>query len=327
MYKRILQAIGVLGLTTTLAGYASAANFPASSQPIKIVVPYTAGGSSDFVARALAAKMSENMGHTVMVDNRPGGSTVIAADAVAKSRPDGHTILLLGELTHASLSSLRKDLPFDPLKSFTPITNIVESPLVISVHPSVPANNLQEFIEYAKAHPGEVNYGSAGIGNTLHLAGEFWSTVTGVEMTHVPYKGASQAIVDLVAGRIQVMFDLPQTPLPLVQEGKLRALAVTSDKRLDFFPDVPTTAEAGVPEYRFVTRIGLAAPANTPDDVIQVLYTEAVKALQDPDVAKSLADRAMFVRTSESQADFVKSLSSGIDMVTKILTDAGVQPE
>ncbi|WP_237173440.1 Bug family tripartite tricarboxylate transporter substrate binding protein [Paracandidimonas lactea] len=326
-YTRLIRYAGFACAMGFLAAPAWAQNFPESSRPIKIVVPYTAGGSSDYVARTLAAKMSENMKHTVMVENRPGGSTVIAADAVAKSKPDGYTMLLLGELTHASLTSLNKELPFDPLKSFAPITNIVESPLVVVVHPTVPAKTLKEFIAYTKGNSGSVNYGSAGLGNTLHLAGESFQTATGVNMTHVPYKGASQAVVDLLAGRIQVMFDLPQTPLPNIKEGKLRALAITGSKRLDALPDVPTTAEAGVPEYTFTTRIGLAAPANTPDGVMKVLYTEIVKALQDPKVKQELANKSMFVLTSESSGAFKATLEKSIQQVTDILTKAGVKAD
>src|SRR5437868_7834692 len=245
----VCAALACLG-----SGSAFGQAYPAADTPIRLVVPYAAGGSSDYVARLLAKKLGENMKHTVLVDNKPGGNTIIAAEYIAKSKPDGYTIYLIGDLTHASLSALNKKLPFNPAKDFAGITNLVESPLVISVPPQFPANSLEEFVAYAKAHPGEINFGSAGLGNTLHLAGENFSKQTGVELNHVQYKGASQAILDLLAGRIQVMFDLPHTPLPHIQGGKLKALAVTSAKRLPMLPSVPTPKEAGFPDYRFATR-------------------------------------------------------------------------
>src|SRR5690625_2847375 len=259
--KKILQGIACLISAAAMVSPTLAQSFPEDGKPIRIVVPYTAGGSSDFVARLVARKMADNMNHSVIVDNRPGGSTVVGGDHVARSAPDGYTLYLIGELTNASLVALNEKLPYDPVNSFAGITNLVESPLVISVYPDFPADTLQEFVDYAKAHPGDVTYGSAGLGNTLHLAGAQFSAATGIEMTHIPHKGASQALVDLVAGRIDVMFDLPQTPLPQIKEGNLKPLAVTGTSRLDLLPDVPTPEEAGVPEYSFTTRIGLAVPA------------------------------------------------------------------
>lgn len=324
---KILKTAAFCAAALFIAPTTQAQDFPQASRPIKIIVPYTAGGSSDYLARIVAKKMSENMKHNVIVDNRPGGSTVIGGDFVAKSKPDGYTVYLIGELTNASLVPLHKSLPYDPVSAFSGISNLIYSPLVISVPPDFPAKNLKEFVDYAKAHPGKINYGSAGQGNTLHLAGEQFADTVKVKLTHVPYKGASQALVDLVAGRIQVMFDLPQTPLPQIKEGKLRALAVTSRERLDLLPDVPTTDEAGFPNYHFTTRVGLAAPAGTPAAVLEKLNAEVKKVMADPEVKKSLSDRGMYVATSATPQDYDKDIKNAVQTVTTLLRNAGVQAQ
>lgn len=320
------------GAAALLAGapalsQAQAGIYPAGNTPIRIVVPYAAGGSSDFVARLLVRKMGDNMKHSFVVDNRPGGNTIIAAEHVSKAKPDGYTIYLIGELTHASLQALNKKLPFDPVKDFSGITNLVESPLVISVPKQFPVSTLKEFVDYAKAHPGEVNFGSAGLGNTLHLAGENFSRQTGVQLNHVQYKGASQAILDLLAGRIQVMFDLPQTPLPHIQAGKLKALAVTSAQRLPMLPAVPTTTEAGFPSYRFVTRIGVAAPGGTPQPILDKLYAEINKVVADPEFRTAVEGQAMFPAPSASPAAYQKRLQDSMTTVGELLRGANVQPQ
>ena len=313
---------GALALSQAQAG-----SYPAGNTPIRIVVPYAAGGSSDFVARLLVRKMGDNMKHSFVVDNRPGGNTIIAAEHVSKAKPDGYTIYLIGELTHASLQALNKKLPFDPVKDFSGITNLVESPLVISVPKQFPVSTLKECVDYAKAHPGEVNFGSAGLGNTLHLAGENFSRQTGVQLNHVQYKGASQAILDLLAGRIQVMFDLPQTPLPHIQAGKLKALAVTSAQRLPMLPAVPTTTEAGFPSYRFVTRIGVAAPGGTPQPILDKLYAEINKVVADPEFRTAVEGQAMFPAPSASPAAYQKRLQDSMTTVGELLRGANVQPQ
>lgn len=325
--KKILQGVGCLLGAMAMVSPSLAQSFPESNKPIRIVVPYTAGGSSDFVARLVARQMAENMDHSVIVDNRPGGSTIVGGDYVARSAPDGYTIYLIGEMTNASLVALNKNLPYDPVNSFAGITNLVESPLVISVYPDFPADTLTEFVDYAKANPGKITYGSAGLGNTLHLAGAQFAANTDIEMTHIPYKGASQALIDLVAGRIDVMFDLPQTPLPQIKEGNLKPLAVTGTSRLDLLSDVPTPAEAGVPEYNFTTRIGLAVPAKTPMEIRQRLHEAATKAVTDPEVEKALADRAMYVTTSSDPDAYSDDLRAAVEQVTTLLREAGVEPQ
>jgi tripartite-type tricarboxylate transporter receptor subunit TctC len=317
--------IAALGAVLLGSSVSHAQDFP--NKPIRIIVPYTAGGSSDYVARTVAAKLQENLKNPVVVENKPGGNAQIGCDYVAKSAPDGYTLLLAGLTTHAAAPALYKKLPYDTIKDFAPITNLIESPLVVVVHPDVRANTLREFVALAKANPGKLNYGSAGVGNTLHLAGEMFRMATGTDLVHVPYKGASQALGDLLGGRIQVMFDLPQTPLANIQAGKLRALAVTGSERLSLLPNVPTTAEAGVPAFTFGTWIGLVAPAGTPPAIINRLHAEIVKAATQPDVREAFAKMAMLVAPSESPEAFAKKIQAETERLAKVIRAAGIQPE
>ncbi|HYD58512.1 MAG TPA: tripartite tricarboxylate transporter substrate binding protein [Burkholderiales bacterium] len=315
--------IAVLLLSLSLGAVAQ--EYP--SRRIEIIVPYTAGGSSDFVARTIAQKISGPLKQPVVVENRPGGNAHIGTALVAKAAPDGYTLLLAGMTTHGSAPALYKKLSYDPIKDFAPISNAIDSPIAVVAHPSVPAGTLKELVAHAKANPGKLNYGSAGVGNTLHLAGEVFRSVTGADIVHVPYKGASQALGDLLGGRIQLMFDLPQTPLSNIQAGKLKALAVTGNERLSILPNVPTAAEAGFPEYRFATWIGLVAPAGTPAPVVQRLHKEIVAALAQPDVKEAFAQRGMVVAPSESPEAYARFIRGEIERLGKVIRGADIQPE
>jgi tripartite-type tricarboxylate transporter receptor subunit TctC len=308
-----------------LALPAAAQEFP--TRPITIVVPYTAGGSSDFVARTVAMRMQDGLKQPVVVENRPGANAHIGTAYVAKAAPDGYTLLLAGMTTHAAAPALYRKLPYDPVKDFAPLSNVIDSPLAVVIHPSVPANSLQELIAYAKANPGKLNYGSAGVGNTLHLAGEVFKMTSGTDLLHVPYKGASQAMADLLGGQIQVMFDLPQTPLPNIQAGRLKALAITATERLALMPDVPTTAEAGLPAFRFSTWIGLVAPAGTPAPVVNRLHAEILRVLDLPDVKDAFAKRAMLVTPSKSPQDYADRIKSEIGRLGEVIRSARIEPE
>ncbi len=316
----ILLAIFVLTLTGALAQ-----DYPA--QPIRIIVPYTAGGSSDFVARTVGAKMQENIGRAVVVENRPGGNAIIGTEYVAKSRPDGYTLLLGGSSVLSANPALYKNLSYDSLRDFAPIAKAVDSPIVAVINPKLPVNSIKELIAYVKANPGKLNYGSAGVGNTLHLAAETFCLATGTKMTHIPYKGASQALTDLLGGSIQIMFDLPQTPMANIQAGRLKALAITGERRLPILPNVPTMAEAGVPEYSFFTWIGFAAPANTPPVIVDRLNKEILKALINPAVKDSFAQKAMMVNPTESPEAFKKFIKDEIDRLRKLVQTADIKPE
>lgn len=325
MFKKIVNCLIPIALIACSFTGVFAQDYP--NRPIHIIVPYTAAGSSDFVARTVAAKMQENMDHAVVVDNRPGGNAVIGSELVAKAAPDGYTLLLGGSSVLAANPALYTNLPYDTLRDFAPITNAVMSPIVVVVHPSVPVNSIKELIAYAKANPGKLNYGSAGVGNTLHLAAEMFCLTAGITMTHVPYKGASQALGDLLGGSIQVMFDLPQTPLSNIQAGKLKALAVTGKKRVPVMPDVPTMAEAGFPEYNFGTWIGFVAPAGTPPAVMSRLYKEMVKTLNQPEVQNAFAQKVMTVMPSESPEAYRQFIKDETDRLRKLIKTAGIKPE
>ncbi|MCC6194270.1 MAG: tripartite tricarboxylate transporter substrate binding protein [Burkholderiales bacterium] len=319
-----IAAIVSLGAALTSAPAAAQA-YP--TKPIRLIVPYTAGGSSDFVARQVAQKMSEGLGQQVVVDNRPGAAGIAGTDVAAKSPPDGYTLALIGMTTHAANPWLYKKLAYDPIKDFAPISVAIVSPLVLIVNPSVPAKNVQELIAYAKANPGKVNYGSAGVGNTLHLAGELFKTRAGIDINHIPYKGASAAMQDLLGGRIEMMIDLVQTPLAQIQAGKLRALGTTGSTRLALLPDVPTIAEQGLPGFEFATWIGIAAPAGTPKPIVDRLFAEMTKALANPEVQAAFGKQGMQVAPSKSPEAFAQFIQSDKERVGEIIKRAGIQPE
>jgi len=307
------------------AAPAAAQAYP--TKPIRLVVPYTAGGSSDFVGRQMAQKMSEGLGQSVVVENKPGVAGITGTEIVARSAPDGYTLALVGMTTHASNAWLYKKLPYDPIKDFAPVSVAIVSPLVLVVNPEVPAKNVQELIAYAKANPGKVNYGSAGVGNTLHLAGELFKSRANIDITHVPYKGASAAMGDLLGGRIQMMIDLVQTPLPNIQAGKLRALGTTGAERVALLPDVPTIAEQGLPGFQFATWIGIAAPAGTPKPIVDRLHAEMVKAVAMPDLQAAFAKQGMQVAPSASPEAFAQFMKSEHDRLGELIRRAGIQPE
>lgn len=296
------------------------------SKPIRVIVPYTAGGSSDFVARTVSDRLGPLLNTTVIVEARPGGNTVIGTEHVVKSPPDGYTLLLVGITTYAAQPHLMKSMPYDVLKDLTPINNAIISPLVLSVHPGVPAKNVQEFIAHAKANPGKVNFGSAGVGNTLHLAVEQFKSKTGIQITNVPYKGASQAVVDLLSGNIQMMIDLVQTPLGHIQAGKLRPLATTWEKRASALPDVPTMMEQGV-DMNFGAMIGFMGPARLPRDITNRLHAEIAKVMAMPEVKEAFAKQAMEPALFPSPDAYAAAFRAEVDNMGKLVKAAGIQPQ
>jgi tripartite-type tricarboxylate transporter receptor subunit TctC len=266
--------------------FAVAQAYPA--KPVRFVVPYPAGGPLDTVARLLGQKVAESLKQAVIVDNKPGAGGNIGADAVAKSTADGHTILMGAVATHAINPSLYAAMPYDAARDFIPVTQVAATPNVLVIHPSIPATNVQEFVAYAKANPGKLNFGSGSSGSAGHLAGELFKTLAGVEMTHEPYKGAAPAMQDLVAGRIQLMFDNLASALAQVRAGKVRALAVTTAKRSPLAPELPTIAESGLAGFDINTWFGIFVPAGTPRDVIDRLQAEFTRALAAPDVREKM---------------------------------------
>ncbi len=261
------------------------------NQPIKMIVPFTAGGTTDILARTIGQKLGDALHQPVIVENRPGAGGNIGADAAAKAKPDGYTLLMGTIGTQAINASLYAKMPYDSARDFAPITLVAVVPNVLLVHPSVPAKNVAELIALAKSKPGELNFASTSTGGSPHLSGEMFKQMAGVDIVHVPYKGSAPAITDLLGGQITLMFDNLPSGLPHVKAGKLRALGVTSARRSPAAPDIPTIAESGVPGYEVDSWFGILAPAGTPAHIIARLNTEIVKILQMPDVNERLAEQ------------------------------------
>ena len=277
-----------LALIASSAVFSEAQAQPYPSKPIRFVVPYPAGGPLDTVARLLAQKVSQSVKQPVVVDNKPGAGGNIGADTVAKSAPDGYTILMGAVATHAINPSLYAKVPYDPVRDFAPVTQVASTPNVLVVHPSIPAATVTEFIAYARAHPGKLNFGSGSAGSAGHLAGELFKTLAGVDMAHVPYKGAAPAMQDLIGGQIQLMFDNLASSLTQVRAGKVKALAVTTARRTALAPELPTIAESGLPGFDISTWFGIFAPAGTPREALDRLHAEFTHALASPDVRERM---------------------------------------
>jgi len=284
-----LARLLALGVLMAFAGAASAQqSYPV--KPIRFIVPFPPGGSTDPLARLVGQKLTEAWAQQVLVENRPGGNTIIGTDAVAKSAPDGYTILLAAS-THVINSLLIRNLPYDSIKDFAPVAMLIKSEFVLILHPAVPANNLQEFIALAKSTPGKLNYATSGNGNPNHLAGEWFNMATGVKMQSVPYKGGGPAITDLIGGQVQAMFSVPVSVIPQIKAGKLKAIAVAGENRLSSLPQVPTFAEAGLPGFDPKSWQGILAPAGTPRAVIDKLAAQISKILAQRDVSEKLASQ------------------------------------
>ena len=276
----------VMALLLALAGACSAwaQSYPARS--VKIVVPFGTGGPADIYGRFLAAKLTDSLGHPFVVEDRPGAGSIVGSDAVAKSAPDGYTLLVMSN-THTVNETLVPKKPFDLMKDFAPITGINYSDLMMVIHPSVPAQNLKEFIAYAKANPGKLNYASSGTGTPYHMAGELFKSMAGVDIVHVPHKGSDQARTAILGGQVQMMIDAITTMNANAKVGKVRALGTTGAKRSPVSPDVPTVAEAGVPGYETTIWLGLMAPAGTPRPILERLNAEVNKILASAEVRET----------------------------------------
>ena len=295
------------------------------NKAIRMIVPFAPGGSNDIMGRLVAAKWTESMGQQVVVDNRPGASGIVGTDLAAKAAPDGYTVLVMS-LTFTVNPSIRSKLPYDTEKDLVPVTLIASAPLILVVHPSLPVKSVKEFIAYAKANPGRLNFGSGGPGSTPHLAGEMFKNMAGLEMTHVPYKGGGPALADLLGGQIQLMLENIPSTLPFVKSGKLRVLAVTSKMRSPTVPDVPTLDEAALKGYELTGWNGLFVPRGTPRVIVNQLHAETVKALAARDVKERLA--AMSAEPGgESPEKFAVFVKAEIRKWAKIAKEAGLKVE
>jgi tripartite-type tricarboxylate transporter receptor subunit TctC len=310
----------VFAVVAAFSAAACGAEFP--SKPLRLIVPSAPGGGIDFTARVIAAQLTNLLGKSVVVDNRAGASGIMGSDTVAKAVPDGHTLLMAS----SSLSvapHIYKNVPYDIVKDFATVSLVARSPNLLVVHPSVQAKSVQELIALAKVEPNKLSYGSSGAGNAGHLAGELFSGMAGVKMVHIPYKGGAPAMVDLLAGQIQLIFSSAPTAVPQVKAGKIRALAVTTAKRSVILPELPTVAESGLPGFEADNWYGVVTTMKTPRGVIDRLNAEIGRALHAPDVKQLLLTQGLEVRTSTPQ-EFGAYIRSEFDKWAKVIKDAGI---
>lgn len=325
MFRIVIAA--VLGLLAIASGPAAAQSAqPWPNKPIRLVVPYPPGGGNDAFARFFGQKLAERLGQPVVIDNKPGAGTLIGTEVVAKAPNDGYTWLLSSVTTHALAPALYSKIPFDALKDFAPVTTLGVAPTVIVVNKDFPANTLQEFVAMAKKNPGKYTFASGGLGTTPHIAGEIFKQQAGVDLLHVPYKGGGPAIADLIAGRVDIIFDTAASAMPHVRGGKLKALAIATPTRQADYPEVPTTAEAGYPNYRVDSWYSLHVPAGTPPADIKRIWEEVAALMKQPDVQEKL--KAFYATPGGMPPDeFGKYVNAEYDRYSKLIKAAGIKAE
>ncbi len=322
--RHLLTALSGIAMACATCAALAADAYPAKA--VRIVVAFAAGGSTDLLARSVAQRLNEAWKTPVIVDNRAGGGGIVGSDYVAKSAPDGYTLLLGTNTTNAVAASLYAKLPFDPQRDFAPITEIATIPQMLSVHPSIPAKSLAELIALARARPGQLNFGTAGTGSTSHMAMELFQSVAKIKMVHVPYKGTGPAMIDLIGGHLSLMFDVIMTSLPHVQSGRLRPLALSSLNRSNLTPQLPTVAESGYPGFEAIVWFGLFAPAGAPPEVIRKVSEDTARVLSTPAMRELLASQGADVVASPP-ALFASRVQSEIVKWRKVIQDAGIKPE
>ena len=315
--------LAIAAATLLMADVAYSQAFP--HKPIQFVVPYAAGGAGDIFARTVAQKLSSAFGHQVVVVNRPGANGIIGMEQVAKAPPDGYTIVMGNSAPMVLNPSLYAKLPYDPVKDFAPITQGTLYPYIVIVHPSIPAKSIPELVKLAKSRPGQLQYGSSGNGGANHLAGEMFKRAAQIDIVHVPLKGSAPALADTIAGQISMMFDTIVTTVPQLKAGKVRALAVTGEKRAPQTPDVPTIAEAGYAGYKVTSWQAILAPAGTPRPIVDRLYQESAKALKLPDVIERLATQGGNEIVASTPEEFARVIREEIASYGKIIRAANIR--
>jgi tripartite-type tricarboxylate transporter receptor subunit TctC len=318
-FARIAMAAVALAVATL----AQAQDYP--NRPVTMVVPYAAGGGLDVFARQLAQKLSERLGKTFVVENRPGSGTVIGASYVAKAAPDGYTIMLATSSAFAINATLRKSLPYDPVKDFAPIIHTSDAPFLLLVHPSLPIKSVPEWVKYMKAQGKPPSYGSAGPGSPQHLSMELLKTLTGTKLVHIPYKGDAPALNDLVAGHVPTQFAQPTPVIPLLNGGKVRALGVSATRRLPPLPGIPPLAEAGVPKFDFVSWQMIVAPAATPKPIVEKLHRALKAILATPEMKKEFAKTGRIEVDSPPPDKLREFMRNEIVRMGKIVQAAGLK--
>jgi tripartite-type tricarboxylate transporter receptor subunit TctC len=317
----VLLRAGFAALALSLIQPAAAQDFP--SRQVRLIVPFGAGGPADVYARVIAHHLSEEMKQTFIVENRPGAGSIIGTDAVAKSAPDGYTLLVMSN-THTTNESLVPNKPFQLMRDFVPVATLNYSDLIMVVHPSVPAKDLKEFIALAKSKPGELNYASSGAGTPYHMAGELFKAMNGTDIVHVPHKASGEARNAVIGGHVQMMFDAITTMAPNAAAGQVRALGTTGLKRSELTPDVPTVAEAGVPGYEATIWLGVMAPAGTPKDIVDKLNAGINTVIARPDV-RELWSKQGAVPMAMTPAEFSKYLQADIEKWAGVVKGAGIK--
>ena len=305
--------------TTALVLPAQAQTFP--DRPIKIIVPFGPGGFTDVAARILQKELAPAIGQAVIIENKPGAGSTIGTAEVSKAKPDGYTLVMIST-AHVISPHLYKQMPYDALRDFAPVMKIAEGPYVLVVHPSLGVKSVAELLALAKAQPGKVDYASSGNGSAQHLVGALFTTMAGANLTHVPYKGSSQAMNDLIGGQVKVSFVGVPNALPNLASGKLKALGVSTAKRYSEMPDVPTIAEAGVPGYDATIWLGLLAPPGTPREIVQKLNADITKILSTPDARKLMASAGVDVATSTPE-EFARLMATEMDRWGKVVRETG----
>jgi len=318
-----MRPVIFIALAAALAGAAHAQNYPA--RPVRIVVPYAAGGNTDFTARVIATKLTDVFGQQVVVENRPGGATNIGSDLVAKAPADGYT-LLMGGASNAINMSLYAKLPYDTLRDFAPVILCVKGANVLSVHPSLPAKNVKELIALAKASPGKLNFASSGLGSSNQMAGELFKLMAGVNIVHVPYKGNAPALTDTIAGQVEMIFSGVPALIPHIQSGRLRAIAIGSLKRFPAIPQVPTIDESGLKGYEATTWFGLLAPAKTPRDIVTRLNAEVGKILAGREVGERFVSEGI-EPSGDTSEQFARFIRDEIAKYAKVIKAANLKGE
>ena len=320
---RTVVATLILCFIAMSAEAAQSPTYP--SRPIRVIITVAPGGGADITARVIAQKLTDAWGQQAIVDNRPGGNGVVGMEIAANANPDGHT-LVLGTIGPVAVNpSLYAKLSYDPANGYAPVARAVSALNVLVVHPSLPVNSVKELVNYAKANPGKLNFGSSGVGFADHLAGELFNTLAGVKMTHVPYKGGAPAMIDLVSGNVQLIFATMSTALVQLKANRIRALAVTSSKRIDQFGELPTVAEAGVASFAVDNWYGVLAPRGTPKEIVSQLHAEINRALGMNDVKERLAGLGIFPFTAPTPEAFGDYIKAEIAKYAQVVKSAGVR--
>jgi len=321
--QRVLSLLASTIMILVAAAPSTAQDYP--FHPIKMIVPFGAGGPTDIFTRLLAEELRKALKQPFVMENRPGAGTIIGTEAAAKSPPDGYTVLMISA-TQTTTETLVPSKPYKLLRDFVPVASLLNSELVMVVHPSVPVNTVKDFIALAKSKPGALNYASSGVGSNYHMAGELFKNLTGTDILHVPYKGSSGARNDIISGQIEMMFDSVPSMAPMIQAGRVKALGTTGKMRSAILPDVPTLSEAGVPGYEATIWIGVMAPAGTPQPIVTLLNTEINKILARADVVEAWTKQGATAMsmTPEQFGDYVQS---EIDKWARVINANGIKPE